>query len=51
MTGRAVLNVGSESDSLAGHALHLRFLFATCAILISDALVYRDGDGPGWKAA
>ena len=51
MTRRAVLNMGSESDALAGHSMQFRLLFATCVILISDALVYRDGDGPGWKAA
>ncbi len=51
MTVRAVLNVGSESDSFSWPLMHFRLLFATCAILISDALVYRDGDGPGWKAA
>ena len=40
----------SESDALGGSA-EFRLLFATCGILIFDALVYRDGDGPGWKAA
>ena len=51
MTRRAVLNMRSESDALASRLMRFRLLFANCAILISDALVYRDGDGPGWKAA
>ena len=51
MTRRAVFNMGSEGDALAVLQIRFRLFFATCVILMADALVYRDGDGPGWKAA
>jgi hypothetical protein len=45
------IGTGGDSDAFTGRSFYLSLFFATCVVLMADALVYRDGDGPGWKAA